>query len=235
MIVNPAHIPTMEENSTCSHNAPFAPSTNSPFSSEMIRPLVQAYLDELKGIKLDTIELWSVEKAVHAVVSQSSMEIRNLSTKMLIEKCTQNTDGRREDSPLAPMDKVDDYLASITKIGIRNITRILEDLVNESSPINENEDISDDEYRQILRTVIQDTMESASDIVRIIMGCVPTKRRKLDKKSLIKVRRRTSVFFFCRFAKEFVICLVAKLKKQHLFCSPDDSDASIMVLLDKVD
>lgn len=225
----------MEENSTYSHNVPFAPSTNSPFSSEMIRPLVQAYLDELKSIKLETIELWSVEKAVQAIVSQSSMEIRNLSTKMLIEKCTQNTDGRCEDGPLAPMDKVDDYLASITEIGIRNITRILEDLVNEFSPINENEDISDDEYRQILHTVIQDTMESASDIVRIIMGCVPTRRRKLDKKSLIKVRRRSTVFFFCRFAKEFVICLVAKLKKQHLFCSPDDSDASIMVLLDKVD
>lgn len=220
---------------TNSHNAPFAPSTNSPFSSEMIRPLVQAYLDELKSIKLETIELWSVEKAVHAIVSQSSMEIRNLSTKMLIEKCTQNTDGRCEGGPLTPMDKVDDYLASITEIGIRNITRILEDLVNELSPINENEDISDDEYRQILRTVIQDTMETASDIVRIIMGCIPTRRRKLDKKSWIEVRRRTSVFFFCRFAKEFVICLVAKLKRQHLFCSPGVSDASIMVLLDKVD
>lgn len=52
----------------------------------MARPLVQAYLDELIGIKLDTIELWSVEKAVDTIVSRSSMEIRNLSIKMLIEK-----------------------------------------------------------------------------------------------------------------------------------------------------
>lgn len=129
----------------------------------------------------------------------------------------------------------DDYLASITEIGIRNITRILEGVVNEFSPINKNEDISDDEYSQILNTIIEDTRESASGIVRTIMGCVPTRRRELDQKSWRAVKRRTSLFFFCRFAKEIIICLAAKLKKQHSFCSPDDSGASIMVLLDKVD
>lgn len=214
--------------STSCPNALFSHHANSPFSSETIRPLVQAYLDELKSVKLDTIDLWSVEKTVHAIVSHSSTEIRNLSFKMLIEKGNKNTE--------TPLDKDDDdYLAIITEIGIRNITRILEDLVNEFSPINDNDDISDEEYRNVLRTVIQDTLESASEIVRIIMEGVSSRTTKLDTQSWIKVKRRTSVFFFCRFTKEFVLCLLARLKKQFLFCSPADSDASIAVLLDKVD
>lgn len=217
----------MEEASTNSPNALFSRHTNGPFCDETIRPLVQAYLDELKSVKLDTIDLWSVEKTVHAIVSHSSTEIRNLSFKMLIEKGNEKTE-----TPLEKDD--DDYLAIITEIGIRNITRILEDLVNEFSPINDNDDISDEEYRNVLRTVIQDTLESASEIVKIITESLPSKMTKLDKKSWIEVKRRTSVFFFCRFTKEFVLCLVAKLKKQYLFCSPADSDASI-VLLDKVD
>lgn len=223
----------MEGMSTYGHNAPFSNRASRTCSNETIRPLVQAYLEELKGVKLDTIELWSVEKTIHAIVSQCSKEIRNLSVKMLIEKCCQNTDGRRENGPFTPMDKDDDYLASITEIGIRNITRILEDLVNEFSPINDNDNISDDEYREVLRTVIQDTMESASQIVKIIVGSVLTRRRTLDKNSWLKVKRRVSVYFFCRFTKEFVICLAAKLKKKNLFCAPTDS--SIVVLLDKVD
>lgn len=217
----------MEETSTNSPNAPSSQRTNGPFCAETIRPLVQAYLDELKSVKLDTIDLWSVEKTVHAIVSHNSTEIRNLSYKMLIEKGNEKAE--------TPLDKDDDYLAIVTEIGIRNITRILEDLVNEFSPINDNEDISDEEYRNVLRSVIQDTMESASEIVRIIMESVPLRTTKLDKKSGIKVKRRTTVFFFCRFTKEFVLCLVAKLKKQFLFCSPADSGASIVGLLDKVD
>lgn len=217
----------MEETSTNSPNVLFSQHTNGPFCDETIRTLVQAYLDELRSVKLDTIDLWSVEKTVHAIVSHSSTEIKNLSFKMLIEKGNEKTQ--------TPLEKDDDYLAIITEIGIRNITRILEDLINEFSPINDNDDISDEEYRNVLRTVIQDTMESASEIVRIIMESVPSRTTKLDKKSWIKVKRRTSVLFFCRFTKEFVLCLVAKLKKQFLFCSPADSDASIVVLLDKVD
>lgn len=217
----------MEETSTNSPNVPFSQHTNSPFCGETIRSLVQAYLDELKSVTLDTIDLWSVEKTVHAIVSHSSTEIRNISFRMLIEKGKEKTE--------TPLDKDDDYLAIITEIGIRNITRILENLVNEFSPINDNADISDEEYRNVLRTVIQDTMESASEIVRIIMESVPSRTMKLDKKSWIKVKKRTSVFFFCRFTKEFVLSLVAKLKKQFLFFSPADSNASLVVLLDKVD
>lgn len=209
--------------STNSPNALFSQHTNSTFCDETTRQLVQAYLDELKSVKLDTIDLWSVEKTVQAIVSHSSTEIRNLSFKMLIEKGNEKTE--------TLLDKDDDYLAIITEIGIRNITRILEDLVNEFSPINDNDDISDEEYRNILRTVIQDTVESASEIVRIIME----RTTNLDTNSWIKVKRRTSVFFFSRFTKEFVLCLLARLKKQFLFCSPADSDASIAVLLDKVD
>lgn len=218
----------MEETSNYSPNVPFSQHPRGPFCGEMIRPLVQAYLEELKSATLDTIDLWSVEKTVHAIVSHSSIEIRNLSFKMLIEK-----GNKKSETPLDKDD--DDYLATITEIGIRNITRILENLVNEFSPINDNDDISDEEYRNVLRTVIQDTMESASEIVRIIMECAPSKTPKLDNQSWIKVKRRTSVFFFCRFTKEFVLSLVAKLKKQFLFCSPADSDASLVVLLDKVD
>lgn len=217
----------MEETSTNSPNVPFSQHTNSPFCGETIRSLVQVYLDELKSVTLDTIDLWSVEKTVHAIVSHSSTEIRNISFRMLIEKGKEKTE--------TPLDKDDDYLAIITEIGIRNITRILENLVNEFSPINDNDDISDEEYRNVLRTVIQDTMESASEIVRIIMESVPSRTMKLDKKSWIKVKKRTSVFFFCRFTKEFVLSLVAKLKKQFLFFSPVDSNASLVVLLDKVD
>lgn len=217
----------MEKMSTNSPNVLFSQDTNGPFCDETIRLLVQAYLDELKSVKLDTIDLWSVEKTVHAIVSHSSTGIRNLSFKMLIEKGSEKNEN--------PLDKDDDYLAIITEIGIRNITRILEDLVNDFSPINDNDDISDEEYRNVLRTFIEDTMESASEIVRIILETVPSRMTKLDKKSWIKVKRRTSVFFFCRFTKEFVLCLVAKLKKQLLFCSPADPDASILVLLQKVD
>lgn len=211
----------MEDTSTDNDNAQISHHTSEPRSGQTARQLVQEYLDELKSVKLDAIELWSVENAVQTIVSHSIEEIRNASFKMLIEKGNQS------------QDRENDYLASIREIGIRNITRILEDLVNESSPINDNDDISDDEYRSVLKTVIQDTTESASDIVKLIMGSVPT--RKLDKKSWIQVKRRTSVFFFCRFTKEFVVCLVAKLKKRFLFCSPADSDASLAVLLDKVD
>lgn len=217
----------MEETLFNSPNVPFSQHTNGPFCNETIRLLIQAYLDELKSVKLDTIDLWSVEKTVHAIVSHSSTGIRNLSFKMLIEK------GNEQNG--TPLDKDDDYLAIITEIGIRNITRILEDLVNEFSPINDNDDISDEEYRNVLRLVVQDTMESASEIVRIIKESVPPSATKLDKTFWTKVNRRTSVFFFCRFTKEFVLCLAAKLRKQFLFCSPADSDASILVLLDKVD
>lgn len=222
------HIPAMEDTSTNHDNAQISHHSNKPRSGETVRQLVQDYLDELKSVTLDAIELWSVENAVQTIVSHSTEEIRNLSFKMLIEKGNQS-----QDSLLAPLDREADYLASIREIGIRNITRILEDLVNEFSPINDNDDISDDEYRSVLKTVIQDTVESASEIVKLIMGSVPT--RKLDKHSWMKVKRRISVFFFCRFTKEFVVCLVAKLKNGFLFCSPADSDASLAVLLDKVD
>lgn len=217
----------MEETSTNSLNGLFGQHTNGLFCAETIRPLVQAYLDELKSVKLDTIDLWSVEKTVHAIVSHSSAGIRNLSYKMLIEKGNEKAE--------TPLDKDDDYFTIITEIGIRNITRILEDLVNEFSSINDNEDITDEEYRNFLQRVIQDTMESASEIVRIVLESAPLRTTKLDNKSGTKVKRRTTVFFFCRFTKEFVLCLVAKLKKQFLFCSPADSGASIVVLLDKVD
>lgn len=218
---------TMEETSTNSPSSLSSQHTNDPFCNETIRSLVQAYLDELRSVKLDTIDLWSVENTVHAIVSHSSTEIRNLSFKMLIEKGNEKSG--------TPLDKDDDYFATITEIGVRNITRILEDLVNEFSPINDNDEISDEEYRNALRTVIQDTVESASEIVKVIMERVPSRTTALDRTSWIKVTRRTSVFFFCRFTKEVVLCLVAKLKQQFVFCSPVDSDASIVVLLDKVD
>lgn len=217
--------------SSNNHNALFSQGISS--SEETTHLLVLGFLDELKSIKLDTIELWYIEKRVHAIVSHSSTEIRNVSFKMLIKK-----GGQSQDSTLTTLDKDDEYLASITEIGVRNITRILEDLVNEFSPVNDNDNISDDEYRNILQTVIQDTMESASEMVRIIIGGIPSRMRKLDQTTWTELKRKTSLFFFYRFTKEFILCLVAKLKKQFLFSSPTDDDddgASIVVLLSKVD
>lgn len=202
----------------------------------LVCSLVQVYLDTLKTIHEKNLDSWSIEETVETIVSQSSSEIRNMSFKMLTESCKQNTVC---ENFLMPLNNNEDCLAAVRSIGIKNINQVLQDLVDHFSLINHNEDISNEEHRQPLLINVEDTTETASEIVGLVMGKVQPKKGNSYSEAKTfcwkEVENKTAAFFFRRFAKESVLCLAAKLRKKLPPCSTTDEKRSVKVLLERVD
>lgn len=130
------------------------------------------------------------------------------------------------ETPVMPLDKDELEEVSPDRIVIERIKRILDDLMEEIGVIETNENITEEEYDRLMPIILKEKDRTACEIVKLI---------RREAQSLWKrVENKTTVFFFQRFAKESVLRLVAKLRKElqlHL----TEGNSSVVELLDRMD
>ena len=113
---------------------------------------------------------------------------------------------------------------------IETLQKILEKYADSSSNINKNA-LSDGENAAVLANNAKGTHKTASEILEIVSST----DSRLGAPRWNSLGNILQTFYYCRFTKESIFGVVAKLSKKYKFCSPTEQEKSLERLFDGIE